>query len=166
MAPTAAATPHGFEYEFFGPYGPIAIMLALPGVVLGLVYACNAHSCLSLWPLPVSLPAGFPPNTPLYTHEAMVAVLAWFAFILALHLLLPGERARGAPLADGRRLEYKLNGVWFFVCVCASCVLCSSRTPQHHPNKKTKTQQKKPSPSLPSRTAPPPRSPLASACST
>jgi hypothetical protein len=119
--------PPAFEYEFFGPYGPIFMMLSLPFVVLGLVYACNAHSCLSLWPPPLTLPAGLPPGQRLYTHEAMAAVLGWFAFVVALHLLLPGERARGAPLADGRRLEYKLNGAFVCVAVCrvrAVCAVC------------------------------------------
>ena len=119
----AHTTTHGFEYEFFGPYAPILIMLALPGVVLGLVYACNASGCFSLWHGLASLP-GFPPGQQLYTHEAMAAVLGWFGLVLLLHLLLPGERARGVPLADGRRLEYKLNGARVLLLLLLLLLLC------------------------------------------
>ncbi|KAF8070897.1 5-methyltetrahydropteroyltriglutamate--homocysteine methyltransferase [Scenedesmus sp. PABB004] len=128
--PRAAAARSGVmaheEWEFFGPYGPGAIMLALPAVVLGLSWACNADGCLSLWPR-LSVP-GWPPGTQLYTHEAMVAVLGWFALILALHLLLPGQTARGVELPDKRRLTYKLNAFPVFVIVYGTAALLSFGT--------------------------------------
>lgn len=107
-----------FEYEFFGPYGPAVLVFALPCVVLGLVYACNSEGCLQLsqvlqtplsqWSL--SLLPGFPSDQPLYSHEAMAAVVGWFALVLLLHVLLPGDTAQGVLLPSGRRLTYKLNG--------------------------------------------------------
>jgi hypothetical protein len=97
-----------YEYEFFGPYGPALLVLALPCVVLGLVYACNSEGCLQLSQL--SAIPGFPSDQPVYSHEAMAAVVAWFALVLVLHVLLPGDQAQGVLLPTGRRLTYKLNG--------------------------------------------------------
>jgi hypothetical protein len=37
--------------------------------------------------------------------------LAWVAFQAGLAALLPGRAAEGAPLPDGRRLDYRLNGL-------------------------------------------------------
>lgn len=107
-----------FEYEFFGPCGPVVLVFALPCVVLGLVYACNSEGCVQLsqlFQLPLSqwdlsLLPGFPSDQPLYSHEAMAAVVAWFVLVLLLHVLLPGEEAQGVLLPTGRRLTYKLNG--------------------------------------------------------
>jgi hypothetical protein len=99
------------EYEFFGPYVPGLIAFVLPVVVLGLSYACNAQGCMQLLPW-APLP-GFPSNQPIYTHEAMLAVMGWFGLVLLLHLLLPGQLARGVPLPNKQRLTYKLNGGLF-----------------------------------------------------
>lgn len=96
------------EYEFFGPYVPGVITVALPLVVLGLSYACNAEGCLQLIPR-LSVP-GFPSDQALYTHEAMLAVAGWFGLVLLLHLLLPGQLAQGVLLPNKQRLQYKLNG--------------------------------------------------------
>lgn len=95
------------EWEFFGPYGPALLVLALPAVVLGLSYACNSEGCLRLPAL--ALP-GWPQQQPLYSHEAMAVVVGWFFLVLALHLLLPADTAQGVVLRDGRRLTYRLNG--------------------------------------------------------
>lgn len=95
------------EYEFFGPYGPAVLTAVLPCVVLGLVYACNSEGCFEL-----SYPAltGFPSDQPLYSHEAMAAVIGWMSTMLLLHVLLPGEQVEGVLLPSGRKLPYKLNG--------------------------------------------------------
>lgn len=95
------------EWEFFGPYGPVLLVLALPAVVLGLSYACNSEGCLRLPSL--ALP-GWPQQQPLYSHEAMAMVVGWFFLVLGLHLLLPADTAQGVLLRDGRRLTYRLNG--------------------------------------------------------
>lgn len=97
-----------FEFEFFGPYGPGVLLFALPCVVLGLVYACNSEGCLELLP-ELSVP-GFPSDQPLYSHEAMAAVVGWSLLVLLLHVILPGQQAQGVVLPTGRRLTYKLNG--------------------------------------------------------
>jgi hypothetical protein len=99
---------HAQQYEFFGPHGPALLLLALPAVVLLLPYACNERGCAEFAPK-LSLP-GFAPGQPLYTHAAMGVVAGWFALVLLLHLILPGQWAQGVALPDGSRLTYKLNG--------------------------------------------------------
>jgi Delta14-sterol reductase len=74
-----------------------------------------------------SLP-GFPRHgSPIYTHEAMAAALGWFCLVLALHLVLPGKYALGAPLPDGsgRRLRYKLNAAPVFFLVYGAALVLS-----------------------------------------
>lgn len=125
-------------------------MPALPAVVLGLVAACNVEGCIDLallspWPLPsassfstatlaarlrsfsASLPGLPRAGPPLYTHEAMIACFGWFLLTLLLHLLLPGKRVQGPPLADGsgRRLEYKLNAGSVFGLLYGAALLLS-----------------------------------------
>eukprot|EP00887_Chlorella_sp_A99_P002849 scaffold6.g2849.t1 len=108
------AAPH---FEFFGPYvGPLGILLGLPAVCYGLVFACNAAGCLSLSAavgpggVVAALP-GFPPGQRLFSWEAAGVFLAWFGAQAALHLLLPGRRAQGVVLHNGQRLSYKLNAL-------------------------------------------------------
>jgi len=44
------------------------------------------------------------------TLEAAAIYLAWIAWLFLLSHLVPGYYAQGQPLADGRRLTYKING--------------------------------------------------------
>ncbi|GBF96191.1 delta(14)-sterol reductase [Raphidocelis subcapitata] len=105
---------HGQQhFEFFGPHGTAALLVALPLTVLALPWACNERGCLKLLPKPWV--PGFAPGQPLYTHAALAAAAGWFALVLALHVLLPGARARGVALPDGSRLTYKLNAFPVFL---------------------------------------------------
>ena len=100
------------HYEFFGPYlGPIGIILGLPLVCYGLVYACNADGCMHLSPF--SIP-GFPADQKFFTWEATGVFLGWMALQTALHLILPGRKVQGVQLSDGTKLTYKLNGLLNF----------------------------------------------------
>jgi lamin-B receptor len=123
-----------FEYEFFGPYGPALLVLALPCVVLGLVSACNSEGCLqlslSLSDILPSIP-GFPSDQPLYSHEAMAAVVGWFCAVLLLHVVLPGDTAQGVLLPSGRRLTYKLNGKELQAGKAAACTDPAAHHPDH-----------------------------------
>jgi len=52
----------------------------------------------------------------------------WFgylAFLFVATKLLPGKRVEGAPLADGARLSYRLNGLTAFLLSCA--LLCAAQ---------------------------------------
>ena len=95
------------DYEFFGPYvGPIAIVLGLPAICIGLVAACNQSGCTD-WSLN---PPRLPDDWRLFDHRASVAVLGWILFQACLWLVIPGKKAQGVVLTDGRRLTYKLTG--------------------------------------------------------
>ncbi|DBB00004.1 TPA: hypothetical protein ACH3X1_013869 [Trebouxia sp. C0004] len=95
------------EYEFMGPIlGPIGIMVALPLVCYGLVYACNAQGCLEIRNM--SIP-GFPAQSPLISREAFFAIFGWMAFQTILHLALPGQLVKGVTLPNKEKLTYKLN---------------------------------------------------------
>ncbi|PNH01089.1 Lamin-B receptor, partial [Tetrabaena socialis] len=95
------------HFEFFGPHGPAVLVFALPAVCYGLIHACNKDTCLQLWP-ELQLPS-LSPSIRLYSREALLVYLAWFFGLALLHLLLPGQRAQGVVLPDGKRLTYKLN---------------------------------------------------------
>ena len=92
---------HDNHYEFFGPtIGPVLIMLGLPLTLVVL------HS-FDLRP------------DALFTPRALLAFLAYMAFQVLLHLILPGEIVRGvAP----HHLPYKLTGLKNFVVTVAVAV--------------------------------------------
>lgn len=114
MSTKRVAKTDDFEYEFFGPYiGPICIVIGLPLVCYGLVYACNAQGCMQLAPH-FTLP-GFAVDQKFFSWEAMGVVVGWFAFQIALHVLLPGQRHQGVLLPNGTTLSYKLNGLNNFI---------------------------------------------------
>ncbi|HZO13585.1 MAG TPA: hypothetical protein VFB62_10005, partial [Polyangiaceae bacterium] len=49
-----------------------------------------------------------------------------FGFVIVLFLgsmVVPGKRVLGAPLADGQRLPYKLDGLWLFLLLVASIAI-------------------------------------------
>jgi delta14-sterol reductase/lamin-B receptor len=45
-----------------------------------------------------------------FSQEALLVVLGWFIFQMALERLLPGEVVEGVKLRNGKRLKYKING--------------------------------------------------------
>ena len=61
---------------------------------------------------------------PLPTWEAALVFGAWMAFQALLYQFLPGPWVQGAPLADGRRLRYRLNGLSAFVISILACWTC------------------------------------------
>lgn len=96
------------HFEFFGPHVPGLLLLILPAVLYALVYGCNASGCLQIYPT-LSIP-GFAPGTLLWSNQAMAVFTGWMLLVLSLHVALPGLRAEGVPLPNGKRLSYKLNG--------------------------------------------------------
>lgn len=106
---TKDPTKSHFEYEFFGPLiGPIALIIGLPLICYALIYACNAHGCVS-WTSLANIP-GFG-GAPLITLQGILVYLGWFTFVVLLHITLPGTWHHGTTLPDGNVLEYKLNGM-------------------------------------------------------
>ncbi|KAG2435046.1 hypothetical protein HYH02_012043 [Chlamydomonas schloesseri] len=101
------------HFEFFGPHGPAVLVFALPAVCYALIIGCNKESCLQLWP-EFKLPS-FPQNVSFYSNEAMLVYLAWFFGVALLHVILPGPKAEGVVLPNGKRLTYKLNAFRIFL---------------------------------------------------
>lgn len=98
------------EYEFMGPPGALFIMISLPAVCYALQLFCHADACVGVRSL-LSMEFRALENVQLFSIRAMAVFVAWFAFCATLHLLLPGVRAKGVKLANGKSLEYKLNGI-------------------------------------------------------
>lgn len=103
---------HAHEFEFFGPHVPGVLLVALPLVLYGLIYACNETGCLSLTPV-LSVP-GFPDGSSVFSPMALFVYLAWFFGLASFHLLMPGAIAEGTLQPNGQRLKYKLNGAHVF----------------------------------------------------
>ena len=120
MGPLKGKRVDPFPYEWMGPPGALVIMLALPVVVYGLHFACNAAHCLSLDPLSpdfLRLDAPFtaglrPFLASLFSVRATVVYLLWLALHFVLYLVVPASVVQGSPLdEEGHRLSYPLNGL-------------------------------------------------------
>ena len=110
------------HFEFGGPLGAIAMLIFLPVTVFALYFGCNADQCVSLNPLSTSFlhvsKNPFAGHTLtsffykyLYSPEAIVLYLAWFALHIVLYFILPCKTADGVALdAKGTKLKYPLNG--------------------------------------------------------
>jgi hypothetical protein len=100
------------EFEFVGPWmGPIGIVAGLPCVCYLLVFFCSDGECLEL--LPFKVPEGcvsMKKTLDIYSHAGLEVFLGWIAYVVILHLILPGRSMDGVKLANGTRLTYKMNG--------------------------------------------------------
>jgi protein-S-isoprenylcysteine O-methyltransferase Ste14 len=87
----------------------VAYGLMLFGMPLSTLYfaiAFTRYDAALVWP-----DADFVRHLVAPTLASVVLYLLWVGFQALLFQLLPGRRVEGAPLPDGRRLEYKLNGL-------------------------------------------------------
>ena len=119
--PAAAPAAHAhFEYEFGGPLlGPVGIVVGLPLLVFIFANYCGRDG----WPsaqLVGAVAAGDAAAllrrvaadvAAAWRLEALLAYVAYFLAYVLLSLVVPGPEKLGAPLPDGRRLSYKLNGL-------------------------------------------------------
>eukprot|EP00730_Choanoeca_flexa_P014898 TRINITY_DN6684_c0_g1_i1.p1 TRINITY_DN6684_c0_g1~~TRINITY_DN6684_c0_g1_i1.p1 ORF type:complete len:443 (+),score=82.67 TRINITY_DN6684_c0_g1_i1:56-1330(+) len=110
MAP-AFENPKTTHYEFMGVPGSIMMPIGLPIMTYALYYFCNnqhGDSCA------INVLPEIPSISDLYTHEALLIVLAWFFYQAVLYIVLPGPVHRGLKLRDGSQLEYDCNGLAAF----------------------------------------------------
>ena len=101
------------EYEFGGAVGAGLTMAALPLVVYGLFFACNADACIrgpSTAAAALEQARSSIAGTAFWSWEAAAVVLGWFVLQALLFLVLPGPMVPGAALQDGSRLTYPMNG--------------------------------------------------------
>lgn len=90
-------------FEFFGPYlGPTGIVFGLPIVCYLLAFLVRTTS-IDLWSI-------FSSEKEFCSSSGALIVFGYFSTVLLLHLALPAKRAKGSLLANGQRLDYRLNG--------------------------------------------------------
>lgn len=98
------------EVEFGGVPGVLTIMLGLPAFLFLLLLMCKQKE-----PSLLNFPPPLPALSDLWDARVFGLYLVWF-FLQVLFYLLPiGKVVEGTPLADGRRLKYRLNGFYAFI---------------------------------------------------
>lgn len=68
-------------------------------------------------------PAGLLSRIPAPTPISVAVFFGWFLLQVLLQIAAPGKTGFGLPLADGRRLAYKMNGLFAFWFSMAAAVL-------------------------------------------
>jgi hypothetical protein len=81
-------------------------LLTLPALIYYVWICLTYHHGQLTLPLPHMLT-----QVPRPTLGSACVIIGWVGFEAVLQWFLPGRRAWGSPLADGRRLEYRLNGL-------------------------------------------------------
>ncbi|XP_048387305.2 delta(14)-sterol reductase LBR isoform X1 [Stegostoma tigrinum] len=104
------------EREFGGRIGVFFIMFLLPFTVILLLLMC-AEDDASI--------QSFPPPVPtlqmLWSSNALGVFVLWFLFQALLYLLPIGKVVEGVPLANGKKLKYRINAFYAFV-LCAAAL--------------------------------------------
>lgn len=103
------------DLEFGGVPGAFLIMLGLPAFLFLLLLMCRQRE-----PSLLNFPPPLPALSDLWEARVFGAYLLWFC-VQALFYSLPiGKVVEGTPLADGRRLQYRLNGFYAFILTSAA----------------------------------------------
>ncbi len=96
----------------------VAMLLGMPLATWYFAISFIHHDAALVWPDAAFWSQIEPP-----TAASIGFYLLWIAFQAALFHLLPGRTVEGAPLSDGRRLEYRLNGLAAMGITLAAAVL-------------------------------------------
>ncbi len=86
--------------------GLVAMLVGLPAATVYFVVSFVHYDAALVWPDSVFWSYVEPPNL-----VVLALYLAWIGFQAALFHWLPGRAVEGTPLEDGRRLDYRLNGL-------------------------------------------------------
>ncbi|ORX82951.1 delta14-sterol reductase [Basidiobolus meristosporus CBS 931.73] len=125
----SSLNPQTTRFEFGGPWGASALLLVMPLLTLHFAYECDGiHSC-TFFPELGQMHWTF---ENLIDYQAILAYLAWVAYLIALFHLLPGKSVEGTTLRTGKRLRYKLNGLKTFYTtlgLCAGVVITFGHSP-------------------------------------
>lgn len=108
------------HFEFGGPIGALGVTLSVPFFTYWLSLACTPTSGCPPWPLNAfaafhqegwkSIIAGREFWTGLWSDEAALVYLGWYAFCLVCWAVLPGKMVQGVVLRNGERITYPMNG--------------------------------------------------------
>ncbi|XP_004691087.1 PREDICTED: lamin-B receptor [Condylura cristata] len=102
------------DLEFGGVPGVSLIMLGLPVFLFLLLLMCQQRD-----PSLLNFPPPLPALSGLWETRVFGVYLLWFFLQSLLYLLPIGKVVEGTPLADGRRLKYRLNGFYAFILTSA-----------------------------------------------
>ncbi|XP_077757408.1 delta(14)-sterol reductase LBR [Canis aureus] len=107
--------------EFGGVPGVFLIMLGLPPFLFLLLLLCKEEE-----PSLLNFPPPMPALSELWDTRAFAIYFFWFSLQALFYILPIGKVVEGMPLADGRRLKYRLNGFYAFLltCVAVGAALC------------------------------------------
>lgn len=106
--------------HFGGPFGAGTLTVLVPAITFYLWAAVALHEG-QLW-LPTSL-ADVIAMFPAPTARALAIFALWIGLQVVLQLVSPGAIVTGAPLPNGERLQYKMNGLFAFLASIALIVL-------------------------------------------
>jgi delta14-sterol reductase len=93
-------------------------------------FICSPEGCptSSFLSSPIEyLKSQWPGWSGLYSHQVMLAYLAWFFGNLGLQYALPGAVREGVPLRDGTRLKYKQNATETYLAILSYCAFMTYR---------------------------------------
>ncbi len=105
---------HRERLSFGGPAGAVVMMTLLPVLSIYLWVCVHRFDGALVWPT-AEVIAQFPAPS----LSAAFWIVAWVAFQIVLDLVLPGRPYKGLVQRDGRRLIYRLNGLFSLVVTLA-----------------------------------------------
>lgn len=109
--------PKTHHYEFEGPVlGPVGIIVGLPILTYLSAYLCHGKGW-TFANLPQNFETVWLDLQNAFSLQVFAVYFAWFAFLLFLHAVVPGQVVLGSKLRDGRRLPYETNGWACFLLV-------------------------------------------------
>jgi Ergosterol biosynthesis ERG4/ERG24 family len=123
---TSELSPRTTHYEFGGPLGALFVTLSVPITTYALYYTCSETSggCPPpLWSLPTSFSQAVTSLDwwkSLWDTQAFLIYIAWWAFCVVAWFVLPGDWVEGTTMRNGRKLKYKINGMYYFYHVVYS----------------------------------------------
>lgn len=103
------------RYDFGGVPGNLVLIIFLP-VIVYYLYFCLRFNDGRLFPVGITaqvLRAFWKDIVP--TGRAFVIYGAWIGFQALLQAVLPGKKVYGRKLEGGRRLDYRMNGLFSFI---------------------------------------------------
>ncbi|KAM6218931.1 delta(14)-sterol reductase LBR isoform 2-T2 [Rhynchocyon petersi] len=98
------------DLEFGGVPGVCLLMLGLPVFLVLLLLMCKQKD-----PSLLNFPPPLPTWYELWEPKVFGAYLLWFSLQVLFSLLPIGKVVEGTPLVDGRRLKYRINGMYAFI---------------------------------------------------
>lgn len=104
-APVTRET-HEEKLAFGGPIGGVVMMTMLPALTIYLWACVHRHGGALVMPSRALLA-----ELPLPSFEALLVLVGWILFQLALDVFLPGRDYLGLVQRDGQRRNYRLNGL-------------------------------------------------------